>query len=803
MSNKTHDILTHTPMIQQYLHIKHQYANHLLFYRMGDFYELFFEDAKKIAKLLGITLTSRGHSKGQPIPMAGVPYHAVDGYLAKLIRLGETIAICEQIGDPNTQKGPMERKVVRILTPGTLTDESLLDSSQDNPIMAIHFENVQFGFAYLDLASGRFHVQEVSSMEQCMHELERIKPAEILINETIQALSVFSKFTHIHHLPVENFILQKAERIILDHFKVSTLRVLGCESLTTAISAAGALLHYVKSTQQSELPHIQKLMIEQNSDNLSLDMRTRRHLELTQNLQGTREHTLISILDATMTPMGARLLTRWIHKPLLSRSLLNARLDAISALLKHQLYVNLQAAIKPIYDIERIVTRIALSSAKPQDLVRLRQSLPHLSTVKSFLDTNPNPLLSELSAQLHLFPSLISLLNAALFENPPNHLRDGGVIAEGFDKELDELRHLSAHTQDFLLNLETEQRQKTGLSSLKVGFNQIHGYYIELSRGQAALAPKDYQRRQTLKNAERYITPALKDFEDKVLSSRERALTKEKYLYEQLMRQIQDFLLPLQSSASALANLDVLACFAERAETLQWCKPTLLDSMELSIHGGRHPVVEQALQTPFIPNHLNLHENRRMLIITGPNMGGKSTYMRQTALIVLLAHIGSFVPAQTASIGAFDSIFTRIGAQDDLSGGCSTFMVEMTETAHILRYATPKSLVLMDEIGRGTSTFDGLSLAWAIALHLATKVKACTLFATHYFEMTDLPTSVPTIANVHLDAIEFENNLVFLYSVAEGPANRSYGIQVAQLAGVPPSVLDVAKQKLLELESVK
>jgi len=791
----------HTPMMQQYLRIKAEHPHHLLFYRMGDFYELFFEDAKKVSGLLDITLTTRGQSAGKPIPMAGVPHHASESYIAKLVRLGETIAICEQIGDPALSKGPVERQVVRILTPGTLTDEALLEEKRDNLIAAISDKTPSYGVACLDLTSGRFHVSEVNSKEALFQELERLKPAEILVVEDSHLLPALTKIGLCQIRSAHVFELKNATQLLTEHFKTQDLKPFGCENLLLGTKAAGALLQYTKEMQRHDLPHIQILKVEHYDESLQMDVNTRKNLELTQNLQGERTNTLLSILDTTTTTMGSRLLARWIHRPLLSRVTLNKRLEAINTLLLKQAYLTLQEAIKPIGDMERILTRIALSNARPQDLTRLKRALSGLSRVKQMTNKTADPKLSSLSNEISIFPDLQDILERSLCENPPSHTREGGVIAEGFDQALDEYRALSNHSEEFLIKLETEERQKTGLSTLKVGYNKIHGYYIEMSRLQAALAPAHYLRRQTLKNAERFITPELKIFEDKVLSSRERALAREKVLYDNIILQIQAVLAPLQTTATAIAECDVLASLAERAETLNWHKPELLDSTELHIQGGRHPIVEQVLETPFVPNAITLNKTRRMLMITGPNMGGKSTYMRQTALIVLLAHIGSFVPAHKARIGLFDKIFTRIGAHDNLSSGQSTFMVEMVETAHILHHATPKSLVLMDEIGRGTSTFDGLSLAYAIAYHLATHLKAFTLFSTHYFEMTELPALIPEVVNVHLSAVEYGDTLVFLYNVQEGPASRSYGLQVAQLAGIPNEVLVLAKQKLAELEA--
>ncbi len=794
----------HTPMMQQYQRIKAEYPNHLLLYRMGDFYELFYEDAKKASELLDITLTTRGQSGGLPIPMAGVPYHAVESYLAKLVKLGEIIAICEQIGDPKTSKGPVDRQVVRIITPGTLTDEALLDERLDNLIVALTLEDLKFGIACLDLASGRFTLFEVKGVDLLLNEIERLKPSEILINELItESLkdNFFLKTSaRIEVRPAQEFTLNRATQTLTQHFKIPNLKNFGCEHQPLGISAAGCLLQYALDTQRHALPHIQSLQIENIENCLQLDPNTRRNLELTQTLQGSRENTVLSVLEKTATPMGSRRLARTLNHPIRSRSTLNARLDAITELKTNQRYLKIYSALKPIHDMERILSRVALLTARPRDLTRLTSALKALPKIKSLTSILNSALLDSLSTEIQTFQELENTLSQALVENPPVTIRDGGMIAENFDKELDELRQIRDNASDFLLKLEVQERQNTGHSTLKVGYNRVHGYYIEISRLQAQTVPSHYIRRQTLKNAERFITPELKQFEDKVLSSQERALQREKYLYEMLLQQIQNSLKSLQETANAVSELDVLNTLAERADTLNWTRPKLLDTHELRIQAGRHPVLEQVLTSPFIPNHLSMDKTRRMLIITGPNMGGKSTYMRQTALIVLLAHIGSFVPAASAEIGAFDKIFTRIGAQDDLSGGRSTFMVEMTETANILHHATLQSLVLMDEIGRGTSTFDGLSLAWAIGHHLAEQIRAFTLFATHYFEMTELPTLIPEAANIHLDAMEYGNSLVFLYNVQEGPANRSYGLQVAQLAGIPNDVVQKAKMKLAELE---
>jgi DNA mismatch repair protein MutS len=798
-------LLEHTPMMQQYLRIKAGYPNHLLFYRMGDFYELFFEDAKKAAALLDITLTARGQSGGDPIPMAGVPFHAAEGYIAKLVKLGETLVICEQIGDPETSKGPVERKVVRIITPGTLTDEAFLEERKENIIVAIHMAST-IGISWMELASGRFCLKEIGGENQLIQELERLRPAEILVADSFFSIATCIEANHLKKIaplqikPPSFFESEKALHALQNHFKESELLHCDLAAHPLGTLAAGALLQYAKITQCNELPHLRTLSIDREEQLLMIDSNSRRNLELVQNLQGGKSNTLLSVLDNTNTPMGSRLLFRWLQSPLRTRNVLNERLNAITCLLEKQHYLGIREVLKPMGDIERILTRIALLSARPFDLVRLRNALEKLPLVKATLTAIENPLIDRLREKIQLFPELFQTLKSALIDNPPATHRDGGVIALGFDAELDELKLLSENANHFLLEFEKKERQKTGFSTLKVGYNRVHGYYIEISRLQAGTAPAEYVRRQTLKNVERFITPELKNFEDKVLSSRERALNREKYLYETLLKEIQPYFAALQATADAVSELDVINTLAERADTLNWQRPILTEERKLEVQAGRHPVVEQVLKVPFVPNHLRLNDTRSMLIITGPNMGGKSTYMRQTALITILAHIGSYVPAKEAIMGPFDKIFTRIGSQDDLSGGRSTFMVEMTETAYILENATENSLVLMDEIGRGTSTFDGLSLAWAIANYIGQQINAFTLFATHYFEMTELPTLLPKIKNVHLDAVEHGNTLIFLYSVEEGPANQSYGLQVAKLAGVPEKVIEVARSKLLELE---
>ena len=795
------DLSKHTPMMQQYLRIKQQHREHIVFYRMGDFYELFYEDAKKAARLLDITLTARGQSAGEPIPMAGIPYHSVEGYLAKLIRLRESVAICEQVGDPSTSKGPVERQVVRILTPGTISDEALLDERQDNLLMAITRNGDLYGLAVLDISSGQFTVLEVRGEEAALSEVERLNPAEILCNDSHSWPGTIDQRAGASKRPPWDFDYQSALEQLTRQFQTKDLEGFGCAHLQTAIEAAGCLILYAKETQRTALPHIRSLSQENRDESVVLDAASRRNLELTINLTGGREHTLADVMDNTATAMGSRLLGRWLNRPLRNLKKLQTRQSAIAAIKSGFHFETLHQTLKGIGDIERILARVALKSARPRDLARLRDALSLLPELQQNLNCIDNQAIHTLAEGISEHPALAELLHSAIIENPPVVIRDGGVIAEGYDPELDELRSISQNAGDYLVQLEQRERERTNLSTLKVGFNRVHGYYIELSRRESDDAPVDYIRRQTLKNTERFITPELKEFEDKALSSKSRALAREKALYEALLEQLVEQLAPLQECALNLSELDVLNNLAERADSLNFCQPELTQAPGIQIEEGRHPVVEQVLDSPFVANNTALHTNRQMLVITGPNMGGKSTYMRQTALIVLLSHIGSFVPASKAKIGLVDRIFTRIGSSDDLAGGRSTFMVEMTETANILHNATEHSLVLMDEIGRGTSTFDGLSLAWACAHYLAESIKAFTLFATHYFELTQLPEHCNNVINVHLNATEHNDGIVFLHAVQDGPASQSYGLQVAQLAGVPRHVINQAQNKLHQLES--
>jgi len=787
-------------MMQQYLRLKADYPEMLLFYRMGDFYELFYGDAERAARLLDITLTKRGKSAGQPIPMAGVPYHAAEGYLAKLVRQGESVAICEQIGDPATSKGPVERKVVRVVTPGTVTDEALLEERRDNLLAALLEQERNFGLATLDLGSGRFVLQQLETREALAGELERLRPAELLLAEDYDLPTGILKQSGITRRAVWHFDRETAERLLTRQFGTRDLGGFGCADQPLAVAAAGCLLQYVNDTQRSALPHIRGLTVEQRDEAVIIDAATRRNLELDHSLSGQHQHTLAGILDRTVTAMGSRMLRRWINRPLRAIQPVRERHAAIGQLLERHAFNELQEALQGVGDIERILARIALKSARPRDLTTLRDSLARLPQLQQLLQALDALLLTRLADQAGTHPEVVKRLQCALIDNPPMLIRDGGVLAQGYDEQLDELRGISRNADQFLLDLEQRERERTGISNLKVSYNRVHGYYIEISRSQSERAPDDYVRRQTLKAAERFITPELKRFEEQVLSAKERALAREKALYDQLLEQLQQWIPDLQQCAEALAALDVLSNLAERAERLQLNPPELSNEPEIEILEGRHPVVEQVSDTPFVANDVTFDESRRILIITGPNMGGKSTFMRQTALIVLLAYAGSFVPATAARIGPVDRIFSRIGASDDLAGGRSTFMVEMEETANILHNATDRSLVLMDEIGRGTSTFDGLSLAWSCGVELATRIRAFTLFATHYFELTTLPDEYPGIANVHLDAVEHGDSIVFLHAVREGPANQSYGLQVAALAGVPRPIIDRARIRLRELE---
>lgn len=800
MSSVQSDLSKHTPMIRQYLRIKGEHPNEMVFYRMGDFYELFYDDARKASELIDITLTARGQSGGSPIPMAGIPYHAAENYIARLVRAGQSIAICEQIGDPATAKGPVERKVVRIITPGTLSDEAFLEDRRDNLLVSIYNHREGFGISTLDISSGRFAVSEIDGVDALQEEIQRLSPAEVLISEDFPFGDVLEGLSGVRRQGPWLFEADTAFRLITQQLQVRDLTGFGCEDLTLAICAAGCLLQYARETQRTALPHIRKLTRERREDAVVLDATSRRNLEIDTNLLGGHQHTLAWVMDRTATAMGARQLRRWLNRPLRDPEQVYQRQHAVAALLDGFHYEPVHDLLKRVGDIERILARVALRSARPRDLARLRDAFAALPDLQHTLKPVSSRHVVHLATVISQYPELAELLERAVIDNPPVVIRDGGVIREGFDEELDELRNISENAGQFLLDVETRERDRTGISTLKVGYNRVHGYYIEISRAQSDQAPVDYIRRQTLKNAERFITPELKEFEDKALSAKSRALAREKGLYEDLLETLAEQLPQLQDSAQAIAELDVLANFAERATSLRFTAPEFREEPGIDVDAGRHPVVEQLLDEPFVPNNLLMDDQRRMLVITGPNMGGKSTYMRQTALIALLAYCGSFVPADRAVMGPLDRIFTRMGSSDDIAGGRSTFMVEMTETANILHNASSHSLVLMDEVGRGTSTFDGLSLAWATAEHLAREIGCYTLFATHYFELTQLADQLDHAVNVHLTATEHDDSIVFLHTVHDGPASQSYGLQVAQLAGVPQPVITQARLQLHRLE---
>ncbi|PKM16708.1 MAG: DNA mismatch repair protein MutS [Gammaproteobacteria bacterium HGW-Gammaproteobacteria-2] len=791
--------------MRQFFAAKAEYPDVLLFFRMGDFYELFYDDARKAAALLDITLTQRGASAGEPIPMAGVPVHAYEGYLARLIQMGESVAICEQIGDPAQSKGLVERKVVRVVTPGTVTDEALLHERRDTVLMALARGRGEdgkpaFGLAWADLAGGRMRVNQVADEDSLAAELARLEPAELLLPDEDGWPTWLHERRGLRRRGPWHFDADSGRRLITRCFATFDLTGFGIEDQPLMIAAAGALLGYIEETQKQQLPHLSSLALESSTETITMNAATRRHLELDSRIDGRSEHTLLGILDSSITPMGGRLLRRWLHRPLRDQNVLRHRHQAVQTLIERGAGDTLRTAFRGLGDVERILARVALRSARPRDLSTLRDALAALPGLRTQLVALDSPSLQTLANAMGEHDASATLLATAIIEQPPALLRDGGVIAEGYDAELDELRTLSTRADQFLLDLETRERAASGIANLKVGYNRVHGYYIEISKGQAERAPTHYTRRQTLTNAERYITEELKQFEDKVLSARERSLLRERQLWEDLLDALNTQLHTLKQCASALAEIDVLCAFAERAQTLDWAQPELRTEPGLFIERGRHPVVEAVRSEPFEPNDLRLDAHTRMLVITGPNMGGKSTYMRQNALIVLLAHIGSFVPATRAQIGPIDRILTRIGAGDDLARGQSTFMVEMAETSYILHHASQHSLVLMDEIGRGTSTYDGLSLAKACALHLANINRAYTLFATHYFELTALADGGHGIANVHLDAIEHADRLVFMHALKPGPANRSFGLQVAALAGLPRSVIAQAQHTLHELE---
>ena len=773
---------------------------------MGDFYELFYEDAKKASELLEITLTARGKSGGEPIPMAGIPHHSAEGYLAKLVKLGESVAICEQVGDPANSKGPVERKVVRIITPGTLVEEALLDDRHENLLVAISQVGNLFGIAYLEVSSGRFETTQVNSIEELHAEIERLRPSELLLADDDQFRELLPEAIlnrpDLVRYPPWHFDHASCYKRLQTHFQTQDLIAFGCDQLDASVSAAGVILHYAQNMLQNDLTHILSLHTYSTDDTLVMDAISRRNLEIDTNLSGGQNNTLAAILDHTATAMGSRLLKRWLNQPLRNRDKINQRLDAIQIILENHQDDDLRATLKQVGDVERILSRVALRSARPRDCLHLGRTLNTLPELQSILSTLKDATkIAQLSQQLNTFPELAELLERAIVDNPPMLIRDGGVIAEGYDVELDELRNLKNEAGDYLIALEERERERTGIQGLKVGYNRVHGYYIEISKLHSDAVPAEYVRRQTLKGQERYIIPELKTFEDKILSAGEKSLAREKWLYSELLEKLNESIAELQICAKALAELDVLVNLAQQSVKLNLTRPKLSEQPGIYIEQGRHLTVEALSSEPFIPNDALFNSERKLHIITGPNMGGKSTYMRQTALITLMAFMGSYVPADVAEIGPIDRIFTRIGASDDLTSGRSTFMVEMTETANILHHATENSLILMDEVGRGTSTFDGLALAWAIAEYMAENIQGYCLFATHYFELTTLNKRFNNTVNVHLDAIEHQDSIVFLHQVQDGPASQSYGLQVAALAGVPKTVISLAKAHLQQLEN--
>ena len=789
---------THTPMMQQYLGIKAKHPESLLFYRMGDFYELFFEDAQRASELLDITLTARGKSGGSPIPMAGIPYHAAENYLGRLVRLGLSVAICEQTGEV-TNKGPVTREVVRVVTPGTLTEEALLSSRDVALLVSVSEQKEHYGIAALDVAAGDLAVMQVDDKERLHAEIARLDPAELLLSEGSQLHDVFSDYTCRPRAPWL-YDLNASRQSLLDHFKVRSLDAFGCDDLPLAISAASVALGYARETQLNALEQVTNVRVESAADTIILDPGTRRHLELVENSRNQMDNTLLSVIDRTSNPMGTRRLKAWLQQPVRNRSVIHVRQERVASLSQNEVCIDVASTLSRIHDMERILTRVQLNNALPRELERLRLSLECLPELEALLPADDNERTASLGPMKQILSTPLdaaATLRRAIKENPPVVLRDGGFMADGYDDELDELRALSGNATDFLNALEQREKQATGISSLKVGYNRVHGFYIETNR--QSTPPAHYVRRQTLKSTERYITPELKEHEDKVLGAREKALARERRLYEQLLETLKNELQPMRAIAEVVAELDVLTSFARMATEHDWCRPELTDQVGIQIEAGRHPVIESLIDEPFVANPAHLDANCRMLLITGPNMGGKSTFMRQTALITLLAHTGSHVPAKAAVIGPIDRIFTRIGASDDLARGQSTFMVEMTEAAHILRNATRQSLVLMDEVGRGTSTYDGLSLAWACAEHLAEDNQALCLFATHYFELTDMAEQHAHVQNVHLDAVEHDGKIIFMHSIKTGATDRSYGLQVAELAGLPDKAMGYAQAKLSHL----
>jgi len=789
-------------MMKQYLAIKKEYPDTILFYQMGDFYEMFFEDAQKTSKLLDITLTSRSQSGGSEVPMAGIPVHSVEQYLERLLSLNLSVAICDQVGDPaNAKGGPVERKVVRVVTPGTLIEEILLNDRHENITASVYELNGRYGIATLEISSGRFVGYEVSSRELLLSSIRRINPAEMIVSDNQNPLE---DDTAARQVPSWYFDSSRAENVLCELFETKFLDAFDCPEFPVATRAAGALIVYIQDLHGNQLPHVNGIEFKRQSSFINMDEVTRKNLEIEVGHDGTSQNSLVRIFDDCRTAMGARMLRRWFNAPITDRAELVARHDAIDWLLETPQLDKIRTLLKSIADIERILARVSLKTARPRDLLGLRDSLETLPEINPLIEHCPASLIQSLQGSLAPQHEVHGLLRSAIKDDPPNIIRDGGVLRDDYDQELGELRRLQQESGDRLLEMEVHERKSTRISNLRIRYNRVHGYYIEIPRSQQGSVPEHYIRRQTIKNAERFVTEELKEFEERILGAKGKALIREKYLYAQILETLQPHIRAIMQCARALACLDLLGNFAAKARTLGLCRPELVDRSSIEIIDGRHPVVEQTLiQRDFISNTTLLDENTRMQLITGPNMGGKSTYMRQVAIIALLAYTGCYVPASSARIGFIDRIFTRIGASDDLAGGRSTFMVEMTEMAGILRNASQNSLVVVDEIGRGTSTFDGLALAWACARELAMKVKSLTLFSTHYFELTVLEDELPCLVNVHLDAVEHGENIVFMYKVKLGSASKSYGLQVARLAGIPDHVIAASSFKLSSMERMQ
>lgn len=804
---------SNTPMMRQYLEIKSEYPDAILFFRLGDFYEMFHEDAVTASRVLGLTLTSRNKGAAEQVPLCGIPYHSSQGYIARLVGNGFKVAVCEQVEDPRAVKGIVKRQVTEVVTPGLVVDTDTLQPKENNFLMALCQADEDLGVAFVDITTGDFRVTQCRDLDELGSEVLSIAPREVLIadDETGQALHAALREQLegrlVNPLPGWVYEYDRARGLLLDFFQVKSLDGFGCESLPAAVRAAGAVLHYLEESRKGGLDHIRTPATYLTQDYLILDAATRRNLELTGTMaEGRKKGSLLGVLDRTVTAMGGRKLRHWISYPLASVSRIQARHAALAELVeKSLLRADLHEALDGVYDLERLAGKISMANANAKDLIALRASVARLPGMLEQLGSLDAALLNELATRIDPLDDVSELIGRAIVDEPPFVLREGGLIRDGYNEELDELRTISRDGKGWIARLEQQERERTGIGSLKVRFNKVFGYYIEVTRTHLARVPEDYERKQTLVNAERFITPALKEYESKVLGAEERTVTLEYDLFQQVRQQVALQGRRLQETADALAALDVLLALATVAHDGNYVRPEVDESTVLTIEEGRHPVIERmSLEERFVPNDaiLDTRENQ-LLIITGPNMAGKSTYMRQVALITLMAHMGSFVPARQAHIGLVDRIFTRVGASDNLASGHSTFMVEMTETANILNHATQRSLIVLDEIGRGTSTFDGVSIAWAVAeyLHDNTRVAAKTLFATHYHELAELARTRDRVQNWNIAVKEWNDQIIFLRRIVKGSASHSYGIQVARLAGIPLQVIDRAKEVLHNLEA--